>query len=105
MAMLLAAIRQTRWKELSESPDHQRRAIEAYARRTGDALVAEAQDIGVSATISPFDRKSLGPWLTDPKKLAQWDVVAVWKVDRAVRDMTHLDRKSTRLNSSDVKIS
>jgi site-specific DNA recombinase len=86
---ILGAIRQSKRKELSESPETQKRDEQAWADLRGHTIVGWAVDIGVSASISPFKRPALGPWLTDPEKLAQWDAVAFWKIDRAVRDMKH----------------
>lgn len=86
---VLAVIRQSKKRELSESPEAQRLAIRAWAEANGHSVEAEAIDVGVSASVSPFDRPSLGPWLTDAEKLARWDVLAVWKVDRVVRDTVH----------------
>ena len=44
-----------------------------------------AEDLDVSGAVSPFERPNLGPWLTDPTKIAQWDVLVVWKMDRLSR--------------------
>lgn len=87
--LALSSIRQSKRKELSESPETQRRDNDSYIDRSSGTKVAEVLDIGVSASISPFHRKNLGPWLTDPYKLALWEVLVVWKIDRLVRDMTH----------------
>jgi site-specific DNA recombinase len=86
---VLCTIRQSKKKELSESPESQRQDIHRWVADRGDVVIGEACDIGVSAKISPFRRKDLGPWLSDPALLAQWDVLAIWKIDRIVRDMTH----------------
>jgi DNA invertase Pin-like site-specific DNA recombinase len=43
-------------------------------------------DTDVSGAVSPFDRDDLGPWLRAPK-LAQWDVLAVAKLDRISRSL------------------
>jgi DNA invertase Pin-like site-specific DNA recombinase len=86
---VLVGIRQSKRKEASESPETQRRACLAWIGQHQAVLVGEALDIGVSASISPFDRRDLGPWLSDPDKLAQWDVLLVWKIDRLVRSMIH----------------
>lgn len=85
----LGAIRQSKRKDASESPETQRRSYRKWTEDHGAVIVGEVLDIGVSAEISPFKRRGLGSWLTDPDKLARWDVLAVWKVDRLVRDMTH----------------
>lgn len=89
MSKVLCTIRQSKKKELSESPESQRKDIHRWVSDRGDTVVGEACDIGVSAKVSPFKRKDLGPWLTEPELLAQWEVLAIWKIDRIVRDMTH----------------
>jgi site-specific DNA recombinase len=53
-----------------------------------------AEDLDVSAyRYSPFEREDLGPWLTDPEKIAQYDRINVWKLDRfcrSARDMREM---------------
>lgn len=41
----------------------------------------------MSGSISPFDRKDLGPWLTDPEKISLWDAIIVAKLDRLTRNL------------------
>lgn len=50
----------------------------------GGAVVGTIQDLGVSATVNPFDRPDLGPWLT-PEKEGEWDVLVFSKLDRLFR--------------------
>jgi site-specific DNA recombinase len=47
-------------------------------------VVGTIQDLGVSASVSPFDRPDLGPWLTDEKS-HEWDVLVFSKLDRLFR--------------------
>lgn len=89
MSQVLAGIRQSKRRDLSESPETQRKDIKAWVDRLGHVVASEAVDIGVTASVSPFKRPQLGPWLTDPELLAQWDILAVWKVDRVVRSLAH----------------
>jgi DNA invertase Pin-like site-specific DNA recombinase len=35
--------------------------------------------------VSPFDRKNLGPWLTDPGRMLMYDGILVTKIDRLTR--------------------
>jgi len=57
----------------------------------GMVPVGHAVDDGVSASkISPFDRRGLGPWLTDPVKINSFDVMVIWRLDRIVRSMHDL---------------
>jgi hypothetical protein len=37
------------------------------------------------------DRHDLGPWLTDPAKLAQWDILCVAKLDQLTPFGAHFD--------------
>lgn len=105
---ILGAVRQSKRKELSESPETQKRDISAWAELRGHEIIGWAVDVGVSASISPFKRPSLGPWLTEPERLAQWDGIAFWKVDRAVRDTKHwygeLVPKLTELEKTAVAV-
>ncbi len=48
-------------------------------------------DSDVSGSISPFDREGLGPWLTDPALVSQWDIVVIAKLDRLTRSLRHFD--------------
>jgi DNA invertase Pin-like site-specific DNA recombinase len=41
----------------------------------------------VSGAVSPFERADLGPWLTDPAKIAQWDTLIISKLDRLSRSL------------------
>ncbi len=41
----------------------------------------------MSGAVSPFERADLGPWLTDPDKIAQWDTLIVTKLDRLSRSL------------------
>jgi site-specific DNA recombinase len=47
-------------------------------------VVGTIHDLGVSASVSPFDRPDLGPWLTDEKS-DEWDVLVFSKLDRLFR--------------------
>ena len=38
-----------------------------------------------------FAREGLGPWLIDPEKIAQWDVLIVAKLDRLTRSLKDFD--------------
>ncbi|ERB55589.1 hypothetical protein N806_31130 [Rhodococcus sp. P27] len=50
----------------------------------GHTIVGTFQDLDVSATVSPFERPDLGPWLTEEKS-HQWDILVFSKIDRMFR--------------------
>jgi site-specific DNA recombinase len=49
------------------------------------------EDTDVSGSVAPKDRDDLGPWLTDPARLARWDILCVAKLDRLTRSVRHFD--------------
>jgi site-specific DNA recombinase len=55
-----------------------------WVAEQGHTVVGTFQDLGVSASVSPFDRPDLGPWLT-PEKSHEWDVLVFSKLDRLFR--------------------
>ncbi len=50
----------------------------------GHSVVGTIQDLGVSASINPFERPDLGPWLADDKA-HEWDLLVFSKLDRLFR--------------------
>ncbi len=50
----------------------------------GHTVAGTIQDLGVSASVSPFDRPDLGPWLTE-EKAHEWDVLVFSKLVRLFR--------------------
>lgn len=50
----------------------------------GHTVIGTVHDLGVSASISPFEREDLGPWLADDK-CHEWDVLVFSKLDRLFR--------------------
>jgi DNA invertase Pin-like site-specific DNA recombinase len=57
----------------------------------GHTVIAATEDVDVSGAVSPFERADLGPWLTDPEKVARWDVIIVHKLDRLTRSLRDFD--------------
>lgn len=55
-----------------------------WAIRNGHTIVAVAAD-DISGRVSPFNRKNLGPWLTDPQRMLMFDGILVSKIDRLTR--------------------
>ena len=67
------------------SPATQQESTSRYCQMRGWDVVGEFQDLDVSATVSPWERPELSPWLKD--KSGQWDAIVWTKVDRAFRDI------------------
>ncbi len=68
---------------------------EEQARTWADAndadVVKVTKDRGVSGSVSPLKRPSLGPWLTDPALIAQYDAIVASTIDRLGRSARDLD--------------
>src|ERR1700722_6589752 len=62
----------------------------AWAGREGHTIVHVTRDRNVSGSISPWDRPELGPWLTDPAKVAQYDGIVAYESSRISRDYADL---------------
>jgi DNA invertase Pin-like site-specific DNA recombinase len=52
----------------------------------GRTLVKITEDLSRSGKVSAFDRPQLGPWLTQPARIAKWDILITTKLNRACRD-------------------
>jgi site-specific DNA recombinase len=83
MRLLLAA-RLSQDRAGQTGIDTQDQDARAWAERNGHAIVATAAD-KISGRVSPFKRPNLGPWLTDPDKVSQYNGVLFAKVDRMTR--------------------
>ena len=55
-----------------------------WATEQGHEIIGSILDLGISASISPFERPDLGPWLS-PEKAHEWDVLVFSKLDRLFR--------------------
>ena len=88
---LLGAVRLSDLTDETTSPERQKEQITGYAALHDDTVVYTAVDLNVSGSVSPFERSDLGPWLTDPAKVVQWDGIIVAKLDRLTRSLTHFD--------------
>lgn len=84
---ILGAVRLSRDTDESTSTERQREQITLMTQVRGDTLIHITEDVDVSGKVSPFDRPELGPWLTEPDKIAQWDAIMVAKLDRLSRSM------------------
>ena len=54
--------------------------------REGVEIVGISEDRGISGAVSPFERRALGPWLTDPERIASYDEIVASKIDRLGRN-------------------
>lgn len=68
----------------STSVERQREIIQNWADANGHEVVAWAEDVDVSGTVSPFDTPGLGPYLQKPLQ-DDWDILCAWKLDRLAR--------------------
>jgi DNA invertase Pin-like site-specific DNA recombinase len=84
---LLDVVRLSRDTDESTSPERQHESNHYMARARGDRIVASIEDLDVSGSVSPFERPNLGPWLTGPAKIEQWDGIVVAKIDRLTRSL------------------
>lgn len=57
-----------------------------WAKAEGHVIVKVTRDRNVSGSISPWERPDLGPWLSDPEKIAQYDGIVAYDVKRVSRD-------------------
>ncbi len=89
---LLGAVRLSRATDESTSPKRQAEQITLTAQARRDELVALVEDLDVSGAADPFERESLGPWLTDPGKIGQWDGLIVAKLDGLTRSLLEFQR-------------
>lgn len=91
MIRVLQGTRISQRKDDSTSLTRQNNALDRLVDGRGWKTIGRAVDDGVSASkVAPFDRPELGPWLTDPVKINSYDVIAWWRMDRAVRSMRDL---------------
>lgn len=72
----------SRFTKESTSIERQGEIIETWARAHGHEIVGWADDVDFSRGTMPFEAPEFGPWLNDPEKIPQYDIVAVWKLDR-----------------------
>jgi site-specific DNA recombinase len=65
-----------------QTQDH--RAAE-WAQAEGHLIVHVTRDKNISGAIPPWERPELGPWLTDPTKLVQYDGIVAYELQRLSR--------------------
>ncbi|MEV0456053.1 recombinase family protein [Catellatospora methionotrophica] len=87
---VLGVIRLSRETESTTSPERQRELIVRWAEANGYEIVGWAEDLGVSASVDPWERPGLGPWLRGER--GPFDVIACWRTDRVARRVLHFAR-------------
>ena len=90
---VLVAARLSRIADPSEASRIERdeEAGRQWADANGATVVEVTRDRGVSGSVSPFKRAGLGPWLTDPDLITQYDVIVASSIDRLGRSARDLD--------------
>ncbi|MCZ4122022.1 recombinase family protein [Streptomyces sp. H39-S7] len=86
---VLAVIRLSVNRDDSTSAEKQREGIEHWTcgPAVNGRVVGYAEDLDVSGSLHPFKRPALGPWLAE--RFDEFDVIAVWKLDRLTRRSAH----------------
>lgn len=82
-----------------------RRSTE-WAQREGHKIVDVTKDRNVSGAVAPWERPELGPWLTDPVKVVQYDGIVAYDVARVSREYFDLAwlRKWAELNNKKLYV-
>jgi DNA invertase Pin-like site-specific DNA recombinase len=57
-----------------------------WARQEGHVIVHVTRDRNISGAVAPWERPELGPWLTDPVKVVQYDGIVAYDVSRLSRE-------------------
>lgn len=81
----------------------QRELIRRWAEENGHEVVAWAEDVDVSGTVSPFKAPELGPFLTDDGK-EDWDILVAWKLDRLARNAVNMHELFIWVQKNDKKL-
>ncbi|WP_433245370.1 recombinase family protein [Streptosporangium sp. CA-135522] len=86
---VLGVVRLSVTTDASTAPERQRDAIQHWANspHVNGTLVGWAEDLDVSGGLDPLKRPKLGPWLRERED--EFDVIAVWKIDRLTRRSKH----------------
>jgi site-specific DNA recombinase len=85
MTAVLGACRESNRGEVSVSLASQQADIMRWAAERGYPVAFIAADTATSGDISPAERACLGPWLTDPAKVAAWSILVTPRFDRLSR--------------------
>jgi site-specific DNA recombinase len=86
-------IRLSRVTDATTSPERQLADCEQLCAQRGYTVAGAAEDLDVSGSVDPFDRKkrpNLAHWLLD--RHDEFDVIVAYRVDRLTRSVRHLQR-------------
>ena len=89
-AFLELAVSHTSTDE-STSPARQEEQIRGWSGIHGHTVAHITMDLDVSGSKPAMLRPELGPWLSDPDKIAAWDVLVCAKLDRITRSTRDFD--------------
>lgn len=84
---MLGACRESGVGEESISIANQKQRISQWAKEHGHTVVSFTVDKHTSGGTPAREREDLGPWLKDPAKISQWDILATAKLDRGFRSV------------------
>lgn len=87
---LLHAARLSRLGDASTGIDKQDNAAQRYADAYDHEIVAVAADTDISGSTRAHDRPKLGPWLSNPALMCQYDGIVASHLDRLGRNVRHL---------------
>ena len=90
MARVLGRLRLSLSREESTSILKQETLIRQWADAHGHEVVGLATDDGVSGAVNPWETPGLGPWLNT--RLDDFDIIAVYKLDRLSRKASYLHK-------------
>lgn len=62
-----------------------------WAASEGNVIVHVTKDRNISGAVAPWKRPELGPWLTDPTKLIQYDGIVAYEISRLSREYYDTD--------------
>ena len=88
---VLGGGRLSRRTDESTSPARQEEQIRGWAGIHGHTVTHITMDLDVSGSKPAILRPELGPWLTSPDKIAQWDILVCAKLDRITRSTRDFD--------------
>lgn len=100
---VLGRVRLSRFTEESTSIERQRNIIQQWAQANGHVVVAWAEDVEVSGSVSPFEAPELGPYFKEPLK-DTWDILCSWKLDRIARTSIGLHKVFAWMQENDKQL-